>query len=60
MEPSKEAAMTLDDVYGSDFDRFPLEQETAAWVDDDPGLIWDEAEVERMAYQLGAARPMLS
>ncbi|MGB3936660.1 MAG: hypothetical protein WBL29_13220 [Burkholderiales bacterium] len=48
--------MTLDDVYGSDFDRFPLEQEAADWCEEDFGLIWDEAEVERLAEQLGAGR----
>jgi hypothetical protein len=56
--------MTLDDVYGSDFDRFPLEQEAAGWGaqfdGDDLGLTWDEGEVERLAHQLGAARPLPS
>jgi hypothetical protein len=40
-----EAAMTLDDVYGSDLDRFPLEQELT-WDDSEPlELEWDESEV---------------
>ena len=60
MQPSKEAAMMLDDVYGSDFDRFPLEQEAADWGEEDLGLVWDEAEVERIAGQLGAGRPVLA
>ncbi len=50
--------MMLDDVYGSDFDRFPLEQEAADRDEDDLGLVWDEAEVERIADRLGAARPL--
>jgi hypothetical protein len=45
--------MMLDDVYGSEFDRFPLEQEAADWGEDDLGLVWDDAEVERLAVQLG-------
>lgn len=37
--------MTLDDVYGSDLDRFPLEQELT-WDDSEPlELEWDESEV---------------
>jgi hypothetical protein len=40
-----ETTMTLDDVYGSDLDRFPLEQE-ANWGDNTPPeLEWDESEV---------------
>lgn len=48
--------MTLDDVYGSDFDRFPLEQEAAGWQEDDVGLVWDETEVRRLATQYGTDR----
>jgi len=48
--------MTLDDVYGSDLDRFPLEQEAADWDGDDLGLVWDETEVQRIATQFGADR----
>jgi hypothetical protein len=51
-----EANMTLDDVYGSDLDRFPLEQEAADWDGDDLGLVWDETEVQRIATQFGADR----
>ena len=51
--------MMLDDVYGSDLDRFPLEQEAADWDDVDPGLVWDETEVRCLADQLGAAPRIL-
>ena len=43
--------MTLDDVYGSDLDKFPLEQEAAEWDADDLGLTWDETELQRIAQQ---------
>jgi hypothetical protein len=43
--------MTLDDVYGSDNDVFPLEQEAADWDEDDLGLTWDETEVSRLSHQ---------
>jgi hypothetical protein len=46
--------MTLDDVYGSEFDKFPLEQEAANWDEDDLGLTWDETEVQRIAQQFGS------
>lgn len=45
--------MTLDDVDGSDLDKFPLEQEAADWDEDDLGLTWDETEVQRLAQQFG-------
>lgn len=48
--------MTLDDVYGSDRDRFPLEQEALDWDEEDLGLTWDETEVERITSQLGVRR----
>ena len=56
--------MTLDDVYGSDHDRFPLEQDAEGWdatLDcdfdaDDLGLAWDGDEVARIAAQLRAPR----
>jgi len=50
--------MTLDDVYGSDQDRFPLEQEE--WDADDSALRWDYAEVQHLAEELGAARYTLA
>lgn len=42
--------MMLDDVYGSDIDRFPLEQELA----DDvlPELEWDESDEQSLAAEL--------
>ena len=45
--------MTLDDVYGSDFDNFPLPQEALNWDEDDLGLVWDETEVQRLSQQYG-------
>lgn len=48
--------MTLDDVYGSDLDRFPLEQEAEDWDEEDLGLVWDEVEFQSIASQLGARR----
>ena len=53
---NKEAAMTIDDVYGSDQDKFPLEQEAADWDEEDLGLVWDETEVQRLATQYGTGR----
>src|SRR5215510_10655683 len=32
--------VTLDDIYGSDQDRFPLEQEAKVWDAEDLGLVW--------------------
>lgn len=37
--------MMLDDVYGSDQDRFPLEQESKLWAKECPTLDWDETEI---------------
>jgi len=50
--------MTLDDVYGSDNERFPLEQEAMNWDEEDLGLVWDESEVQRLTAQFdrGGAR----
>ncbi len=48
--------MTLDDVYGSEHDKFPLEQEAADWDADDLGLVWDESEVQRLAQQFATKR----
>ncbi len=45
--------MMLDDVYGSDFDDFPLEQATA---EDLPELEWDEAEAQDLAIELAGRR----
>ena len=51
--------MTLDDVYGSDETRFPLEQEATDW-DGDLGLVWDETEFQAVANDLGVRRNALS
>jgi hypothetical protein len=57
MPPSKkEATMTLDDVYGSENEKFPLEQEAADWDADDLGLVWDESEVQRLSQQYATKR----
>ena len=48
--------MTLDDVYGSDIDKFPLEQEAVIWDAEDLGLTWDETEVQRLAQKFGTDR----
>jgi hypothetical protein len=37
--------MMLDDVYGSDQDRFPLEQESKLRPGECPTLEWDESEI---------------
>ena len=52
--------MTLDDVYGSGMDRFPLEQEMKTWDAEDPGLIWDETELQRVAADLGVRHEPLN
>ena len=39
---NKETAMTLDDVYGPDLDRFPLEQEAEGWDAEIRALDWEE------------------
>jgi hypothetical protein len=48
--------MTLDDVYGSDQERFPLEQESRVWDAEDLGLDWDETELQHAAADLGIPR----
>ena len=52
--------MTLDDVYGSDQVRFPLEQEAADWDSEDSSLNWDESEIQRVASDLGVPRYTLT
>jgi len=55
MEPysnKQETAMTLDDVYGPDEDRFPLEQE-AENLDAEPlELDWDESEEQEVCREI--------
>ena len=52
--------MTLDDVYGSDQERFPLEQESRVWDAEDLGLVWDETEFQRATSDLGVPRNSLA
>ncbi len=52
--------MTLDDVYGSDNDRFPLEQEMRVWDAEDLGLDWDETDFQRVTRELGVPRDQLA
>jgi hypothetical protein len=46
--------MTLDDVYGPDEDKFPLEQEAEDWDEETLGLDWDETEAMNVAREIGA------
>jgi hypothetical protein len=48
--------MTLDDVYGSEHDRFPLEQERAPVA---RALDWGDT-IERYGIAIGARRPASS
>lgn len=48
--------MTLDDVYGSEFDKFPLEQDAANWDETDLSLVWDEPEVRQFTNKFGTDR----
>lgn len=48
--------MMLDDVYGSDPDRFPLEQEAAE--DAFPELEWDESEAQSVAAELAGRQTL--
>ncbi|HEX7220721.1 MAG TPA: hypothetical protein VF280_16035 [Burkholderiales bacterium] len=56
--------MTLDDVYGADLDRFPLEQEAEAeasveaedWDEEALGLDWDEAEEQEISREITSRR----
>ena len=52
--------MTLDDVYGSDQEPFPLEQEAGVWDAEDLGLDWDETEFQRVASDLGVPQGLLT
>ena len=44
--------MTLDDVYGPDEDRFPLEQEAEDWGAETPELDWDECEEQELCREI--------
>jgi hypothetical protein len=54
--------MMLDDVYGSDQDRFPLEQESdleqesELWAEECPSLEWEETEIQTLARELSEPR----
>ena len=43
--------MTLDDVYGPDEDRFPLEQEAEDWAET-LELDWDECEEQEVCREI--------
>jgi hypothetical protein len=47
--------MMLDDVYGSDEDQDPLEQESELWAAEVPTLEWEEIEVQDLAGELSGA-----
>ena len=50
---NQETAMTLDDVYGPDEDRFPLEQEAEDWdADEVPELDWEESEEQEVCREI--------
>ena len=44
--------MTLDDVYGPDEDKFPLEQEAEDWDEEALGLEWEESEVQAIRDEI--------
>ena len=44
--------MTLDDVYGPDEDRFPLEQEAEDWDAETLGLDWEESEEQEVCREI--------
>lgn len=48
--------MTLDDVYGPDEDRFPLEQEAADFVAEAPELDWEESEDQEVCREITSQR----
>ena len=48
--------MTLDDVYGSDNDEFPLEQEAEEWDEETLGLDWSETDAQTLAREISTQR----
>ena len=50
--------MTLDDVYGPDEDRFPLEQEAEAeaWDEETLGLDWEESDAQEVCREIISGR----
>lgn len=54
----RETAMYLDNAFGCDAERFALEQEFSAWIDDEYCLEWDETDArELVADNLGTLPP---
>ena len=49
---NQETAMTLDDVYGPDEDRFPLEQEAEDWEAETLELDWEESEDQEVCREI--------
>lgn len=50
--------MYLDNAFGCDAERFALEQEFSAWIDDEYCLEWDETDArELVADNLGTLPP---
>ena len=50
--------MYLDNAIGRDPERFPMEQESPAWIDDEYCLEWDETDArELVADNLGTLPP---
>ena len=48
--------MTLDDVYGPDEDRFPLEQDAEGWEEETLGLEWEENETQEVCREIVSGR----
>jgi hypothetical protein len=48
--------MTLDDVYGPDEEKFPLEQEAEDWDEEALGLDWDESEAQTVCDEVTSRR----
>ena len=48
--------MTLDDVYGPDEDKFPLEQDAEGWEEETLGLDWEEGEAQEIARKIESSR----
>ena len=53
---SEERTM-LDEHFDADLECLEFADDEGDWDEEDLGLVWDGAEVERLASQLGAHRP---
>jgi len=42
----------LDDVYGSDEEPLPQEEDSELWSAEDPILDWEETEIQKLAREL--------